>query len=381
MKPIIAITAGDINGVSYEIILKTIFHPHILEICTPVLYGNVAIAKQHAALLDEEYRAPQGVIINDARKAQEGKVNVITCYPDNTPLSIGKSTPEAGAASLAALKRACADLQQGFVHALVTAPINKANIQSDEFRFSGHTEYLTHLFGAVERLDTHPNQAAEDSLMMMVSDLLKVALVCNHVPISKVPEMITKERILRKLTIMNQALKNDFTIRQPRIAVLALNPHAGDGGLLGKEEQEIIIPAVAEANKQGILAFGPYSSDGFFGSGHFAHFDAILAMYHDQGLIPFKSMDMNGVNFTAGLKIIRTSPDHGVAYDRAGKNTASPQSFRNALTMAIELLKQREMNEQINANPLPIPEPEENEFRPEFRSFSEPKSTGYKANN
>ena len=233
MKPIIAITAGDINGVSYEIILKTIFHPHILEICTPVLYGNVAIAKQHAALLDEEYRAPQGVIINDARKAQEGKVNVITCYPDNTPLSIGKSTPEAGAASLAALKRACADLQQGFVHALVTAPINKANIQSDEFRFSGHTEYLTHLFGS-----------KEDSLMMMVSDLLKVALVCNHVPISKVPEMITKERILRKLTVMNQALKNDFTIRQPRIAVLALNPHAGDGGSGGKQTGYIGIRAV-----------------------------------------------------------------------------------------------------------------------------------------
>ncbi len=370
MKPIIAITAGDINGVSYEIILKTIFHPHILEICTPVLYGNVAIAKQHAALLDEEFQTPQGVIIPDARKVQEGKVNVITCYPDDTPLNIGTSTPEAGAASLAALKRACADLQQGYVHALITAPINKANIQADDFRYSGHTEYLTHLFGA-----------KEESLMMMVSDMLKVALVCNHVPISKVSEMITGERIIRKLTILNEALKNDFSIRQPRIAVLALNPHAGDGGLLGKEEQDIIKPAIAEANKQGILAFGPFSADGFFGSGHFAHFDAILAMYHDQGLIPFKSMDMNGVNFTAGLKIIRTSPDHGVAYDRAGKNIASPLSFRNALTMAIDLLKQRALNKEINANPLPIPEPQEPDGGREFRSFSEPKSTGFKANN
>ena len=370
MKPIIAITAGDINGVSYEIILKTIFHPHVLEICTPVLYGNVAIAKQHAQLLDEEYRTPQGVIITDARKVQEGKVNVITCYPDDTPLSIGQSTPEAGKASLASLKRACADLQQGFVHALVTAPINKANIQSDEFRFSGHTEYLTHLFGQ-----------KSNSLMMMVSDALKVALVCNHVPVSKIAENITQERIISKLTTLNNALTNDFSIRHPRIAVLALNPHAGDGGLLGEEEQNIIIPAVAEANKQGILAFGPYSADGFFGSGKFAHFDAILAMYHDQGLIPFKSMDMNGVNFTAGLNIIRTSPDHGVAYDLAGKNQASPLSFRNALTMAIDVLRQRALNKELAANPLPVPEPSENDMKPEFRSFSEPKSTGYKANN
>ena len=309
----------------------------------------------------------EGVIITDARKVQEGKVNVITCYPDDTPLEIGKSTEAAGKASLASLKRACGDLQQGLVHALVTAPINKANIQSDEFRFSGHTEYLTHLFGAGEK-----------SLMMMVSDALKVALVCNHVPISKVAESITVERIINKLTILNNALKNDFSIRQPRIAVLALNPHAGDGGLLGKEEQEIIIPAIAEANKQGILTFGPYSADGFFGSGHFAHFDAILAMYHDQGLIPFKSMDMNGVNFTAGLNIIRTSPDHGVAYDLAGKNKASEQSFRNALYAALEIMKQRAMNKEINANPLPVPEPDENDFRPEFRSFSEPKSTGFK---
>ena len=370
MKPIIAITAGDINGVSYEIILKTIFHPHIVEICTPVLYGNVAIAKQHAQLLDEEYRTPQGVIITDARKVQEGKVNVITCYPDDTPLEIGKSTPEAGKASLAALKRACADLQQGYVHALVTAPINKANIQSDEFRYSGHTEYLSHLFGA-----------KSESLMMMVSDALKVALVCNHVPIQKVSENITADRIIRKLTVLNEALKNDFTIRQPRIAVLALNPHAGDGGLIGEEERDVIKPAIEQANKQGILTFGPYSADGFFGSGHFAHFDAILAMYHDQGLIPFKSMDMNGVNFTAGLNIVRTSPDHGVAYDLAGKNQASPQSFSNALMMAIDILKQRAMNKEINANPLPIPEPQEPENGREIRSLSEPKSTGYKANN
>lgn len=368
MKPIVAITAGDINGVSYEIILKTIFHPHILSICTPVLYGNVAVMKQHAALLDEEYRQPQGAIISDARQAREGRVNVISCYPDDTPLNIGQSTPEAGQASLACLKRACADLQQAKVDVLVTAPINKANIQSDEFRFSGHTEYLTHFFGQ-----------KNDSLMMMVSDAMKVALVCNHVPVREVPELITEERIMHKLKILNSTLQNDFSIRKPRIAVLALNPHAGDGGLIGVEERDVIKPAIERANKEGIQAFGPYSADGFFGSGHFAHFDAVLAMYHDQGLIPFKTMDMNGVNFTAGLNIIRTSPDHGVAYDLAGKNKASAQSFRNALTMAIDLLRERNMNKEINANPLPVPEPQEPENGREFRSFSEPKSTGYKA--
>lgn len=344
MKPIIAITAGDINGVSYEIILKTIFDAHVLEVCTPVLYGNVSIAKQHAQLLDEEYRTPQGVIIPDARKVQEGKVNVITCYPDDTPLEIGKSTEAAGKASLASLKRACGDLQQGLVHAIVTAPINKANIQSDDFRFSGHTEYLTHLFGQ-----------KSGSLMMMVSDALKVALVCNHVPISKVAESITAEQILRKLTILNDSLKNDFTIRQPRIAVLALNPHAGDGGLLGTEEREIIIPAVAEANKQGILTFGPFSADGFFGSGKFAHFDAILAMYHDQGLIPFKALAFDsGVNFTAGLPIVRTSPDHGTGYDIAGKNKAYSGPMTRAIYAAIDLSNNRRRYDAMNANPLEI---------------------------
>jgi 4-hydroxythreonine-4-phosphate dehydrogenase len=183
---------------------------------------------------------------------------------------------------------------------------------------------------------------------------------------------------MRKLATLNDALQNDFSIRKPRIAVLALNPHAGDGGLIGVEERDVIKPAIEHANKEGIQAFGPYSADGFFGSGHFAHFDAVLAMYHDQGLIPFKTMDMNGVNFTAGLNIIRTSPDHGVAYDLAGKNKASALSFRNALTMAIDLLRDRKMNKEINANPLPVPEPQEPENGREFRSFSEPKSTGYK---
>jgi len=343
MKPIIAITAGDINGVGYEIILKGIADPHICEICRPIVYGNAKIAKQHAHTLSEEYHNLQFNIIDDASQAKDGRLNLLTCYPDTTPCKIGESTPEAGKASFASLNRACKDLKDGKVHALVTAPINKENIQSEQFHFSGHTEYLTAQFSK-----------DNSSLMMMVSEAMRVALVCNHTPIQKVGQMITEERILQKLRTLNRTLQEDFTIRQPRIAVLALNPHAGDNGLIGEEEQTIIRPAVEKAVAEGLCVFGPYSADGFFGAGKFTHFDAILAMYHDQGLIPFKTLDMNGVNYTAGLDIVRTSPDHGTAYDLAGKNTANPQSFQHALYMAIDILKTREENKELKKNPLLI---------------------------
>ena len=352
-KPIIAISSGDINGIGYEILLKGLADPHICEICTPVIYGNQHIARQHLNHMDEELRNMQFAVIQSAKDVRPGKINLINVYPDNTPLKIGESTPEAGQASFQALSRACEDLKQGLVHALVTAPINKENIQSDKFRFSGHTEYLTKLFGN-----------GKESLMMMVSAQMKVALVCNHVSISKVSECITEERILGKLRTLAKALLNDFQIPNPRIAVLALNPHAGDNGLIGKEEQEIIRPAIKKAYDEGILAFGPYSADGFFGSGKYAHFDAILAMYHDQGLIPFKSLDMDGVNYTAGLSIIRTSPDHGTAYDLAGKNTASPQSFCHALFMAIDLLRTRKDSAEISRDPLPFKEKEDKPAKP-----------------
>lgn len=351
MKPIIAITAGDINGVGYEIILKGIADPHIVEICRPIVYGNPKIARQHAQTLSEEYRNIQFNIINSPKEAKDGRLNMIVCYPDDTPLKLGESTPEAGKASFSSLERACKDLKAGLVDALVTAPINKRNIQSENFSFSGHTEYLTSVFGNEKK----------DSLMMMVSDAMKVALVCNHTPISKVPAMITEDRIIRKLTVLNQTLQQDFMVRSPRIAVLALNPHAGDNGLIGKEEQEVIRPAINKANEQGIYAFGPYSADGFFGAGEYVHYDAVLAMYHDQGLIPFKSLDMNGVNFTAGLDIIRTSPDHGTAYNLVGKDTANPESFAHALYMAIDLLRTRAESKRINANPLVVETP----MRPE----------------
>jgi 4-hydroxythreonine-4-phosphate dehydrogenase len=305
------------------------------------VYGNAKVARQHMQTLDEEYRNIQWNIIQDPKQAKDGRLNLISCYSDETPVQLGVSTPEAGLASLKSLQRACQDLKNGLVHAVVTAPINKDNIQSDAFRYSGHTEYLTQQFGE-----------GKDSLMMMISDRMRVALVCNHTPISQVSEKITEENILSKLAVLNKTLQVDFSCRKPRIAVLALNPHAGDNGLIGREEQEIIRPAVAKAQEQGIWAFGPYSADGFFGAGQYNHFDAVLAMYHDQGLAPFKALDMSGVNFTAGLPIVRTSPDHGTAYGIAGKNEADATSMLHAIYTAIDVLKTRKENTLLLANQL-----------------------------
>ena len=343
MKPTIAITAGDINGVGYEIILKSLINPHICEICRPIVYGNAKVARQHMQTLDEEYRNIQWNIIQDPKQAKDGRLNLISCYGDETPVQLGVSTTEAGQASLKSLQRACQDLKNGLVHAIVTAPINKDNIQSDAFRYSGHTEYLTQQFGE-----------GKDSLMMMISERMRVALVCNHTPIAKVAATITEERILSKLAVLNETLQKDFSCRKPRIAVLALNPHAGDNGLIGEEETNIIRPAVAKAQEQGIWAFGPYSADGFFGAGQYNHFDAVLAMYHDQGLAPFKALDMSGVNFTAGLPVVRTSPDHGTAYSLAGKNEADATSMLHAIYAAIDILREREMNEKLLSNQLVV---------------------------
>lgn len=355
MKPTIAITAGDINGVGYEIILKCLINPHICEICRPIVYGNAKVARQHAKTLTEEFYNIQWNIIDSPKQAKDGRLNLITCYPDNTPVNFGVSTEEAGQAALKSLQRATSDLQQGLLDAVVTAPINKDNIQCDQFRYSGHTEYLTKYFSK-----------QSDSLMMMISDRMRVALVCNHTPISQVCEKITVENILAKLNVLNTTLQIDFSCRKPRIAVLALNPHAGDNGLIGKEEQEVIRPAVAQAQEQGIWAFGPYSADGFFGAGQYNHFDAVLAMYHDQGLAPFKALDMSGVNFTAGLNVVRTSPDHGTAYDLAGKNEASETSMLHAIYTAVDVLRKRKENTMLLANQLIVEKKEEKrEYRVE----------------
>ncbi len=336
MKPIIAITAGDINGVGYEVILKSLINPHIFEICRPIVYGNAKVARLHAKTMAEEFHNVQWNIIESPKQVKDGRLNMINCYGDDIPLNLGESTAEAGQAALKSLQRATADLQQGLVDALVTAPINKDNIQCDKFCYSGHTEYLTHIFGQ-----------GQESLMMMISDRMRVALVCNHTPISQVSEKITVENIMAKLQVLNQTLQMDFSCRKPRIAVLALNPHAGDNGLIGKEELEVIRPAVAKAQEEGIWAFGPYSADGFFGAGQYNHFDAVLAMYHDQGLAPFKALDMSGVNFTAGLRVVRTSPDHGTAYGITGKNEALETSMLHAIYAAIDILHRREENQKL----------------------------------
>lgn len=355
MKPIIAITAGDTNGIGYEVIIKSLLAGYIFEIMRPVIYGNAVVAKQHIQTLGEEYHNVTWNIISDARQAKDGRLNLISCYPDDTPVQFGTATDAANKAAKAALDRACQDLKEGAVQALVTAPINK------EALGGGHTEYLAQRFEG-------------EQLMMLCSDSLRVALVCNHVAIADIPAQITEERILQKLTILNKSLIRDFGLEKPRIAVLALNPHAGDSGLLGKEEQEIIVPALNKAKEQGIWAFGPYPSDGFFGTGHFSHFDAVLAMYHDQGLIPFKTLDMSGVNYTAGLSIIRTSPDHGTGYDIAGKDQADPSSMRNAIFMAIDVLRQRTEYDELRRNPLPFIERDDKEGRPR-REFIDFKTT------
>lgn len=355
MKPIIAITAGDTNGVGYEVIIKALLSGYVFEIMRPIVYGNAVVAKHHLQTLDEDHRNVTWNLIDSPEQAKDGRLNLITCNTDNLPVEFGKNTEDSNKAAKASLDRACADLKAGKVQAIVTAPLNKEALKG------GHTEYLAAQFDG-------------EQLMMLCSGNLRVALVCNHVALADIPAQITQERILAKMTLLNKSLQRDFGMDKPRIAVLALNPHAGDAGLLGKEEQEIIVPAIAQAKEQGIWAFGPYAADGFFGSEHYRHFDAVLAMYHDQGLIPFKTLDMSGVNFTAGLSIVRTSPDHGTGYDIAGKNQADEASMRNALFMAIDVMRQRDQYDELTADPLPFIERADGDGKPR-REFIDFKTT------
>ncbi len=342
----IGISQGDINGIGYEVIIKTLMDTRVLEMCTPIVYGSPKVAAYHRKALDIDNFSFNN--INSAEEANEKRPNIINCISDDIRVELGKSTAMAGEASYMALEAAVNDLKDGKIHALVTAPINKQNIQSRLFTFSGHTEYLQSVFDV------------DDVLMLMTSDLLKVGVVAGHIPISELPAYITRERILSKLRIMNRTLIEDFGIRKPRIAVLGLNPHAGDNGLLGNEEIETIIPAIEEAGREKLIAMGPYSADGFFGSGHFTLFDGILAMYHDQGLIPFKTLVPDeGVNYTAGLPFIRTSPAHGTAYEITGRNEANFGSFRQALYLAIDIYHNRENYRSMTKNPLFTGLPEE----------------------
>lgn len=324
----IGITHGDFNGVSYEIILKALADNKLLDICTPVIYGIAKMAEMHKKNLQIQDFSFQ--TIKNASQATQKKNFLINLSENEIKSQLGESTSEAGKYAEMALRMACSDLKKGDIDAIVTAPINKNNIQSAQFHFPGHTEYLTSAFNA------------DNSLMMMVSPAVKVAFVTNHLAVHDVAKNITSDLIIKKLQTLNKALIGDFGCTNPKIAVLSLNPHAGDNGLLGDEEQRIILPTIKSAFDQGIYAFGPYSADGFFGSGNYSKFDAVLAMYHDQGMTPFKVLaDNEGVNYTAGLPIVRTSPAHGTGYDIAGKGIADEQSIRSAIYLALDILKNR----------------------------------------
>ena len=335
----VGISHGDINGIGYEVILKTLLDPRILEMCTPIIYGSPKVAAYHRKALNIETLSFNHIRI--ANESHQHKINIVNCVDDNVRVELGKSTRDAGESSYNALDIACSDLAEGLIDVLVTAPINKDNIQSEHFHFPGHTEFLAERFNA------------SDYAMLMVSETMKMGVVTTHLPISQVASNITQEAILSKLRIIDKTLQQDFSINKPKIAVFGLNPHAGDNGLLGSEEKEIIIPAIDQAKKEGIIALGPYPADGFFGSEDYRKFDAILAMYHDQGMIPFKLASFErGVNYTAGLSVIRTSPSHGTAYAIAGEDKASPESFRQALYLAIDIFKSREIYKEISSNPL-----------------------------
>ena len=333
----IGITQGDTNGIGWEIILKALADPRMTELFTPVVYGSPKAAAYYRNTV-AEIEAFSFNPVASAAEARRGKANLVACG-ETADIAPGKPTPEAGRAAVEALCAAMRDLKAGHLDALVTAPFDKETVQADDFRYTGHTEYL----------------AAElegEAMMILCSDVLRVGLVTKHIPVSEIARNITKERIVRDLGTLRRALIEDFGIVEPRIAVMALNPHAGDGGLLGREEQEIIRPAIVEAFSKGVLAFGPFAADGLFAGGGYAKYDGILAMYHDQGLAPFKSLSPDGVNFTAGLSAVRTSPDHGTAFDIAGKDKADPQSMRNAIYAAIDIAEHRRAWAEWSRNPL-----------------------------
>ena len=339
----VGITHGDTNGIGYEVILKLLEDPRIADLCTVTVYGSA----KAAAFYRKAMELPQVQLnrIDRAADARDGAYNIINVVGEDLKIDPGMASEAAGAAALAALEAAVTDLKAGDIDVLLTAPINKHSIQGKTFSFPGHTEYLE----ASLTDEENPGKA----LMVLCSDRLRVALVTTHMPIARISEAITREAIVEKLEIFDRSLRRDFGIQSPRIAVLSLNPHAGEEGLLGSEETEVITPAIAEARDNRILAFGPYASDGFFGSGNYTAFDGVLAMYHDQGLIPFKTLAMDsGVNFTAGLPYVRTSPDHGTGYDIACKNQASPESMRSALYAAIDIYHNREAYDEAYRRPL-----------------------------
>ncbi len=339
-RPKIGISTGDLNGIGIEVIIKTFEDERMLQHCTPILYGSSKVFSYHRNV----YKRPdfKYQIISSAEKSRNDAFNIINCWSEQVALDLGKPDPQHGVYALKALEAVAYDIQNGKIDVIVTSPINKKNISLEKEDFTGQTEFFQQKFGT------------EESLMMLVSDNMKVALVTNHVPVSKIAENITAERIRTKLQLLDQSLRRDFLVDKPKIAVLALNPHAGDEGVIGNEDDELIRPVVKSVNeKDGIMAFGPYAADGFFGSGTYRNFDAILAMYHDQGLVPFKALSFgDGVNFTAGLPYVRTSPDHGTAYDIAGRGIADSDSFQKAVFMGLDILRNRQNYDEMHANPV-----------------------------
>jgi len=334
----IGITIGDVNGIGPEVIIKALSDNRILQICTPVIYGNGKVISHYRKLLnlqDFNYTT-----VPSSEELIPRKINLINCWDEELKIEPGKPSAENGPFGMKALQTATSDLALGRIDAMVTAPVDKSTIAPGG-GFTGHTGFLAKAFNT------------KDHLMFLVSGNLRVALATEHVPVSQVSGLITKELLLQKIQLMIRSLQIDFGIRKPRLAALSLNPHAGDGGVIGREEKEVMAPVVKECFDKGLMVFGPYASDGFFGTGQQEKFDAVLAMYHDQGLIPFKTLAFeSGVNYTAGLPLVRTSPDHGTAYDIAGKGTASENSLREAIYLAIDIVNKRAEHKEINANPL-----------------------------
>lgn len=338
-KPVIGISCGDVNGIGPEIIIKSLIDNRILDFCTPVIFGNNKIINFYRKSIPDCNFTFSNV--DDLSKLNPKQANIFNCWEGEVPIHPGEVTDAGGKYAVKSLMAAADALKKKQIDALVTAPLHKKNAYSDEFPFTGHTPFLEAYFGE------------QEAVMLMSAGDFRVGLVTEHIPVSQIASSITREGIVRKLTILNASLKKDFDIEKPKIAVLALNPHAGDAGLVGSEEEEIIKPAVNDARQQDILAIGPYAADGFFARGYQYRFDAVLAMYHDQGLIPFKSLaQVDGINFTAGLEIIRTSPDHGTAFDIAGENRADPSSFLAAIFEAIDIYNRRNFYEEIRLNPL-----------------------------
>ncbi|SEW16192.1 4-hydroxythreonine-4-phosphate dehydrogenase [Chitinophaga sp. YR573] len=338
-KPVIGITVGDINSIGAEIIIKTFADNRMLEFCTPVIFASNKTINFYRKLMNENNFNYQS--IKDFTRLNHKQVNVFNCWEEEVQITPGVLNELGGKYAARSLEVAIQCLKDDHIEGLVTAPIHKKNIQGEQFNYTGHTPYLRDAFGA------------KDVLMFMTAENMRVGLLTEHVPVADVAKYVTKENILDKLQMMKESLVKDFGIDTPRIAVLGLNPHAGDEGLIGREEIEQIIPAINQAKSNGILCFGPYSADAFFARSMYNQFDGILAMYHDQGLIPFKSLATGeGINFTAGLPIVRTSPDHGTAFDIAGKNLADPESFRQAIFSCLEILEKRETYAENTRNPL-----------------------------